>query len=230
MINIFNEFKAVFSTVLVKVATENAIHIEKKDLKNFTVEPSKDKSHGDLACNVAMVVSKKFSDIESLNNPRKLAQKIIDEVKSDEFEKLEIAGPGFINISIRPKYFHNVIANLLKTEGFEFPNLSKGEKINLEYASPNPTGPIHVGHTRGAIYGDVLATLLQKVGYDVLKEYYINDAGNQITTLIKSAYLRYLEALGEKIEIPEGLYPGEYLKAFLPLISGIDRRKEKYRM
>ncbi len=222
MINIFNEFKAVFSTVLVKVATENAIHIEKKDLKNFTVEPSKDKSHGDLACNVAMVVSKKFSDIESLNNPRKLAQKIIDEVKSDEFEKLEIAGPGFINISIRPKYFHNVIANLLKTEGFEFPNLSKGEKINLEYASPNPTGPIHVGHTRGAIYGDVLATLLQKVGYDVLKEYYINDAGNQITTLIKSAYLRYLEALGEKIEIPEGLYPGEYL------IDIGKKLKEKY--
>jgi arginyl-tRNA synthetase len=113
---------------------------------------------------------------------------------------------------IRNILYHN-FPSVLTEENFEFPNLGRdengaGEKINLEYASPNPTGPIHVGHTRGAIYGDVLATLLQKTGYDVLKEYYINDAGAQINNLIKSAHVRYRQALGEKVEISEGLYPG----------------------
>ena len=211
MLNIFNHSKEEFFAVLQKIAVENNVEISQKDFDNFTVEPAKEKTHGDLACNIAMVLSKKFSAIESLNNPRKLAEVIIAKISNENILKLEVAGPGFINIFLKNQIFHQILAELLQKKSFDFPNLGKGEKINLEYASPNPTGPIHVGHTRGAIYGDVLATLLQKVGYDVLKEYYINDAGAQIITLVKSAYLRYLEALGEKVEIPEGFYPGEYL-------------------
>src|SRR3989338_947811 len=211
MLNIFISFKEIFSSAITQIAAENSIQIEEKDLKNFTVEPTKDKSHGDLACNIAMILCKKFSAIESLNNPRKLAQKIIEKTYKKDVEKIEIAGPGFINLFLKPHLFNQVIGKLVLEEKFEFPNLGNGIKVNLEYASPNPTGPIHIGHTRGAIYGDVLATLLQKCGFDVLREYYINDAGSQITILLKSAYLRYLQACGKNVEIPEGLYPGEYL-------------------
>jgi arginyl-tRNA synthetase len=211
VLNIFSSFKEVFASALIKIAAENSVEITAKDLKTFTIEPTKERSHGDLACNIAMTVVKKFAAIDALNNPKKLAQKIIDSINSNDIEKLEIAGPGFINIFLNHQVFYKIIFDLLSKEKFEFENIGHGQKINLEYASPNPTGPIHVGHTRGAIYGDVLATLLQKVGYDVLKEYYINDAGSQITTLLKSAYLRYLQACGENIEIPEGLYPGVYL-------------------
>ena len=211
MLNIFTSFKEVFAASLQKIAQENHLEISDADLKNFTVEPAKERSHGDLACNIAMIVTKKFAAIESLNNPRKLAQKIIENITDENVVKLEIAGPGFINIFLKNQIFYKIISNLLEEKKLQFPNLGHGEKINLEYASPNPTGPIHVGHTRGAIYGDVLASLLQKVGYDVLKEYYINDAGSQINTLLKSAYLRYLQACGRKVEIGEGLYPGVYL-------------------
>lgn len=211
MLNIFNKFRETFAIALQKIAAENNIQIDQKDLENFAVEPTKERAHGDLACNAAMVLSKKFTSVEALNNPRKLAQKIISEISDSNVIKLEIAGPGFINIFLKNEIFHQIVAELLQQEKFIFPDLGHGEKINLEYASPNPTGPIHVGHTRGAIYGDVLATLLQKVGYDVLKEYYINDAGSQINTLVKSAFLRYLQACGEEVEISEGLYPGEYL-------------------
>ncbi len=222
MLNIFNHFKEIFSSALIKIAKENQLQITPKDLENFTVEPSKEKSHGDLACNAAMVIGKKFSAVENLNNPRKLAQKIIEKIIDQNIIKMEIAGPGFINIFLKPEIFYQLVKQLVEEKNFQFPNLGNGQKINLEYASPNPTGPIHVGHTRGAIYGDVLATLLQKVGYDVLKEYYINDAGAQVFTLLKSAYLRYLQACGHKIEIPEGLYPGEYL---IPIGAAL---KEKF--
>lgn len=211
MNNIFNSFKEEFFATLKNIAKENSIELGDDLYKKFTVEPTKDKSHGDLACNIAMVLSKEFSSIEALNNPRKLAQQIIENIHHSDIAKIEIAGPGFINLSLKNQAFHHIIKHLLEAKHIDFPNLGHGQKINLEYASPNPTGPMHVGHTRGAIYGDVLANLLQKVGYDILKEYYINDAGAQIITLIKSAYLRYLEALGETIEIPEGLYPGDYL-------------------
>lgn len=211
MLNIFNNFKEIFSSSLKQIAEENKIEVNLNDLKSFTIEPTRERSHGDLACNIAMVLIKKFKSIDSLNNPRKLAQKIIETTNNKDILKLEIAGPGFINIFVKPQILHQLILDLLENKNFEYSNIGNGAKINLEYASPNPTGPIHVGHTRGAIYGDVLATLLQKVGYDVLKEYYINDAGSQITTLLKSSYLRYLEACGQEIEIPEGFYPGAYL-------------------
>lgn len=237
MLNIYSSFKEIFSSALTQIAAERSILVTAKDFENFTVEPTKEKSHGDLACNAAMVLSKKF-----VMNPRELAQELINKLAPFEkgegatssevaegnlnppsslrfdtsffkggIHKLEIAGPGFINISLKPQIFYRLIEQLLREEKFQFPNLGRGEKINLEYASPNPTGPIHVGHTRGAIYGDVLATLLLKTGYDVLKEYYINDAGAQINNLVKSAYVRYREACGQKVEIGEGLYPGEYL-------------------
>lgn len=209
MINIFNNFKEIFTNTILKIAKENNVEISPQDLKNFAVEPTKEKSHGDLACNAAMVLVKKFVGSE-FANPRKLAEKIISEISHKNITKLEIAGPGFINIHLNNEIFQHLVKEIVEQK-FTFPNLGKGEKVNLEYASPNPTGPIHVGHTRGAIYGDVLASLLQKCGYEVLKEYYINDAGSQIITVLKSAYLRYREACGEKITIPEGLYPGEYL-------------------
>lgn len=212
MLNLFNNFKEIFFAALKDIARENGIELSESDFNSFIVEPAKEKAHGDLACNIAMTLSKRFSSVESLNNPRKLAAKLIEKLQGkNSIQKLEIAGPGFINIFLESAVFYKILSDLLTAGKFDFSDLGRGEKINLEYASPNPTGPIHVGHTRGAIYGDVLASLLSKVGYDVLKEYYINDAGSQIVTLVKSAYLRYLEASGEKIEIPQGLYPGEYL-------------------
>lgn len=211
MLNIFNSFKEEFFTTLNKIAKQNNIDLDDNLYTKFTVEPTREKAHGDLACNIAMVLSKQFSSVDSLNNPRKLAQVILQNINNPDIEKLEIAGPGFINIFLKNQAFHTIIANLLEAKNVTLPNLGNGQKINLEYASPNPTGPMHVGHTRGAIYGDVLANLLQKVGYDILKEYYINDAGAQILTLVKSAYLRYLQALGQDVEMPEGLYPGDYL-------------------
>lgn len=219
MINIFEKYKQIFCDVLTEIAHENKIEITQINFANFIVEPAKEKSHGTFACNAAMALSKSFSSVENLNNPRKLAAEIIKKIatkKSDDFhlnsiEKLEIAGAGFINIFVKNEVLYQILGDLLTAKTVIFPNLGKGEKVNLEYASPNPTGPIHVGHTRGAIYGDVLANLLSKVGYNVLKEYYINDAGSQINTLVKSAYIRYLQACGKNATISEGLYPGEYL-------------------
>lgn len=211
MQNIFQTFKEIFSNTLLQIAQQNAVNLTEDDLKNFTVEPTKDKSNGDLACNAAMVLTKKFAAVSHLNNPKKLAEEIVKNLDQSKIEKVEIANPGFINLFVKPEVFLQTISNFLIEEKFIFPNLGKNLQINLEYASPNPTGPIHVGHTRGAIYGDVLASLLSKVGFSVLKEYYINDAGSQIITLLKSAYLRYLQACGIEKEITEGLYPGEYL-------------------
>jgi arginyl-tRNA synthetase len=211
VLNIFFQYKKIFFVALKKIAKENNIQILEQDFNNFTVEPSKEVTHGSIACNIAMCFSKKFSIINALNSPKKLAEAIINSINDENIEKIEIANPGFINVFLDKKIFYQIVEDLLSSEKYQFPNLGNNIKINLEYASPNPTGPIHVGHCRGAIYGDVLASLLQKVGYDVLKEYYINDAGSQIKTLLESAYLRYLQSFGKQIEIPEGLYPGEYL-------------------
>ncbi len=213
MLNIFNIYKQEFHLVAKKISSERNIIIDENSLNNFSVEPSKDKSHGDLACNIAMILSKNFA-----LTPRELASLLIDKLNNSpdsifvkNVNKFEIAGPGFINIFINNKIFYKLLEEIISKKELDFINIGQGTKVNLEYASPNPTGPIHVGHTRGAIYGDVLAKLLQKVGYDVLKEYYINDAGVQINNLVKSAYLRYLECFGKEITITNDLYPGEYL-------------------
>ena len=175
----------------------------------ITLEPPRDASHGDLSTNAAMVLAG-----QAKQKPRDIAEKIAEHLRGIEgIAKVDVAGPGFINFTMAPAVWQSILPVILG-EGTSYGNSTIGGRkhINVEYVSANPTGPLHIGHARGAVYGDALATLLLKAGYKVTKEYYINDAGAQVVVLAKSALLRYREALGETIEIPEGLYPGEYLK------------------
>ncbi|MDO8534902.1 MAG: arginine--tRNA ligase [Xanthobacteraceae bacterium] len=179
------------------------------DLDRIVVEPPREESRGDLATNAAMVLAKDFG-----LKPRALAEKIAAELaKLPQVENVEVAGPGFINISLADALWLEVLRTAVKSgQDFGRTDLGKGERANVEYVSANPTGPMHVGHGRGAVFGDALANLLAFVGFEVTREYYVNDAGAQVDALARSAYLRYREALGEKIgAIPEGLYPGDYL-------------------
>lgn len=182
---------------------------EDLDLSKITVDPPRDSSHGHLSTNAAMVLAKSTG-----LNPRALAEKIIELLKNDpSVESINVAGPGFINIKLTKPFWQDLIKSMLE-KGISYGRIpmGQGKRINVEYVSANPTGPMHVGHCRGAVVGDVLSNLLQFVGYNITKEYYINDAGKQIEVLAHSVLLRYREALGQKInEIPEGLYPGEYL-------------------
>lgn len=179
-------------------------------LDAITLEPPRDAAHGDLSTNAAMVVGG-----QAKMKPRDLADKLAEKLRAmPDVEKVDVAGPGFINITLAASAWQNIVPAILKL-GNSYGNstIGKGQKINVEYVSANPTGPMHVGHARGAVYGDAIAGLLLKAGYDVTKEYYINDAGVQIDVLTRSALLRYREALGENIgAVPEGLYPGDYLK------------------
>jgi arginyl-tRNA synthetase len=181
------------------------------DLSALTVEPPREASHGDIASNAAMVLAKQAGMA-----PRDLAALFAERLASDpDIEKLDIAGPGFINLTLKESFWPGVLRSIL-LEGADFgrSRMGGGEKVNVEYVSANPTGPMHVGHCRGAVFGDALANLLAFAGYKVTREYYINDAGAQVDVLARSAFLRYLEALGEEIgDIPEGLYPGDYLTA-----------------
>jgi arginyl-tRNA synthetase len=179
-------------------------------IEGITLEPPKDASHGDLATNAAMVLAKAAG-----RKPRELADRIVPLLASDPFiEKVEIAGPGFINLTLAHAFWPSVLRMVLEQgESYGRSAIGKGEAVNIEYVSANPTGPMHVGHTRGAVFGDALANLLAFAGFAVTREYYVNDAGAQVDILARSAFLRYREALGEEIgEIPEGLYPGDYLK------------------
>ncbi len=179
------------------------------DFRRIAVEPPRDASHGDLACNAAMVLAKSVG-----LNPRALADRIAEKIREDgDVAQVDVAGPGFINIRLNAAYWQNHLAAILQSNGaYGRSNLGANTKINVEYVSANPTGPMHVGHCRGAVFGDALANLLLFTGYAVTKEYYINDAGAQIDVLARSVMLRYREALGEDIgEIPAGLYPGDYL-------------------
>src|SRR5918994_4346251 len=179
------------------------------DLSRIVVEPPRDAAHGDMATNAAMVLAK-----DAKAKPRDLAERIAGLLRADPLvEAVEVAGPGFINLTLKASVWPAVLAAVLR-EGAAYgrTNAGRGEKINVEYVSANPTGPMHVGHCRGAVFGDALARLLQFAGFAVTKEYYINDAGAQIDVLARSAMLRYREALGEDIgEITAGLYPGDYL-------------------
>ena len=180
------------------------------DLSRIVVEPPRDPTHGDMATNAAMVLAKEVG-----KKPRELAEGIAAKLRADnEIASVDVAGPGFINLTLKPHVWGEEL-RLVLAAGAEYgrSNIGKGEKVNVEYVSANPTGPMHVGHGRGAVFGDALANLLAFAGYDVTREYYINDAGAQVDVLARSAYLRYREALGEDIgPIPEGLYPGDYLK------------------
>ena len=174
------------------------------------VEPPRDAAHGDLATNVAMVLAKRAG-----TNPRVLAGLIAPRLEAlEEVESAEIAGPGFINLRLAPRVWAGELRTIL-SEAADYGRLAigAGTRINIEYVSANPTGPMHVGHCRGAVVGDALANLLEHAGYAVTREFYVNDAGAQVDVLARSAHLRYREALGRAIgEIPEGLYPGDYLK------------------
>jgi arginyl-tRNA synthetase len=180
------------------------------DLSRVTVEPPRDSTHGDMATNAAMVLAK-----DAGKKPRELAQALAEKLRTDELvAKVEIAGPGFINLTLKPSAWITTLKSAVQL-GSQFGkrDIGAGAPINVEYVSANPTGPMHVGHCRGAVFGDALASLLAFMGFKVTREYYVNDAGAQVDQLARSTYLRYREALGEDIGvIPEGLYPGEYLK------------------
>jgi len=178
------------------------------DRRNVAVEPPRDPAHGDLATNAAMVLAKPAG-----TNPRALAELIVPKLAAlPEIAGAEVAGPGFINVRLTEDSWRDELAQILAAAGdYGRSQLGTGKRVNVEYVSANPTGPMHMGHCRGAVVGDALAALLEYAGYTVTREYYVNDAGAQVQTLARSAQLRYREALGETIEIPEGFYPGDYL-------------------
>ncbi len=209
-----NMLMEAFNAVL---GPEDIIKID-QDLIN--VEPPRDKGHGDVATNVAMVFAKKLSI-----NPRDLAIKICNELgRNDNVSSVEVAGPGFINIKLVDEIWFKSLYFILKAgKDYGSAALGTGKKINIEYVSANPTGPLHAAHARGAVVGDALARLLKKAGYDVCKEYYINDAGSQVDILAQSTFLRYQEVLGDgSIVIPDGHYPGAYLKDIAQKIAKKD--------
>jgi arginyl-tRNA synthetase len=178
------------------------------DTSRVVVEPPRDASHGDMATNAAMVLAR-----DAGKKPREVAEAIAEKLRADDLvEKVDVAGPGFINITLKASAWTAALAGAIAA-GTQYgrSHVGQGTRVNVEYVSANPTGPMHVGHCRGAVFGDALASLLAFVGFDVTREYYINDAGAQVDVLARSAFLRYREALGETITIPEGLYPGDYL-------------------
>jgi arginyl-tRNA synthetase len=179
------------------------------DLARVVVEPTREASHGDMATNAAMVLAK-----EAKAKPKDLAEAIAAKLREDDLiESVDVAGPGFINLTLKTAAWADALRAVLRDgDAYGQSTVGAREKVNVEYVSANPTGPMHVGHCRGAVFGDALASLLVTAGYDVNREYYINDAGAQVDVLARSAFLRYREALGENIgAIPEGLYPGDYL-------------------
>lgn len=207
--NLFKDFQSVLVKELEDMTAAGTLP-DGLDLSRVTVEPPRDPAHGELATNAAMVLAKPAG-----RKPRELAELIAERLRGAEgVAAVEIAGPGFINLRLDEGVWQRQLAGLLRLGArFGESDLGAGTAVNVEYVSANPTGPLTVGHARGAVVGDALASLLEKAGYRVLREYYVNDAGAQVDTLARSAYLRYREALGETIEeIPPGLYPGEYLK------------------
>jgi len=212
--NLFSIYHARIASILDAIAASG--RLPALDHGRFVVEPPKDATLGDLAANAAMVFAKEAK--EHFRSPRELAAEVCFALaQMEDVAQAEVAGPGFINIRLKPQVYGDVLRSALGDPE----NFGKGGqgrvgaltgRVNVEYVSANPTGPMHVGHGRGAVFGDALASLLEFSGCEVTREYYINDAGAQVDVLARSAYLRYREALGEAITIPEGLYPGDYLK------------------
>ncbi|WP_457586202.1 arginine--tRNA ligase [Ensifer canadensis] len=206
--NLFTDFESRIKDIL---ETLDAVREKRSELdfSRINVEPPRDPSHGDVATNAAMVLAKPLG-----MNPRALADLIVEKLKQDpEVTDVSVAGPGFINVRLSVSYWQKLLTAMVRSgSDYGRSTTGAGRKVNVEYVSANPTGPMHVGHCRGAVVGDALANLLAFAGYEVTKEYYINDAGSQIDVLARSAFLRYRQALGEEIgEIPSGLYPGDYL-------------------
>jgi len=169
------------------------------------VEPPKNPDHGDMATNAAMVLSS-----PSMKKPLDIAKKLLMYLKeSPLISDVDIAGPGFLNINLEPDVWGMVLRTILKDpKAYGRSNIGDAKTVNVEYVSANPTGPLHIGHTRGAVFGDALASLLDFVGFDVTREYYINDGGAQVDVLARSVFLRYLEAHGQKVAFEDGTYPG----------------------
>jgi arginyl-tRNA synthetase len=181
------------------------------DQSRVALEPPRDPAHGDMATNAAMVLAK-----DAGKKPRELAETIAEKLRADELVgKVDVAGPGFINLTLKPAAWNEALRQAVRLGSrYGASDIGHGTPVNVEYVSANPTGPMHIGHGRGAVFGDALANLLGFTGFNVTREYYVNDAGAQVDVLARSAYLRYREALGENIgPIPEGLYPGDYLKS-----------------
>ncbi|WP_417797842.1 arginine--tRNA ligase [Terasakiella pusilla] len=205
--NFFKVFHSNLSDIVTKLGEAGDLP-EGLDTSRITCEPPRDATHGDVATNAAMVLCK-----QAKMKPRDLAEKLAPEIeKIAHVVSVEVAGPGFINVKLSDEFWHARLKDVLNA-GTDWgqSDMGEGQTVNVEYVSANPTGPMHVGHGRGAVVGDALALLLAKAGYKVTKEYYINDAGAQVDVLARSVYLRYREAFGETVEIPEGLYPGDYL-------------------
>ncbi len=189
------------------------------DRAAVTVEPPRDAAHGDMATNAAMVLAKPAG-----MKPRDIADALAALLAADpRVSVAEVAGPGFLNMRLAPAVWQGVVKAALDVDGFGRSTMGQGQKVNVEYVSANPTGPLHVGHTRGAVFGDALASLLDFAGWDVTREYYINDGGAQVDVLARSVYLRYLEAHGKQVAFPDGTYPGDYLietgKALMALVG-----------
>ncbi|SBV32918.1 Arginine--tRNA ligase [uncultured Sphingopyxis sp.] len=206
---LFSRFSDHIGAALDALAARNALP-DGLDRSGISVEPPRDPAHGDVATNAAMVLAKPAG-----MNPRALADLLVAELgKLDEVTEASVAGPGFINLRLADDSWRDELA-LIFSEGRDYgrSTMGQGRRVNVEYVSANPTGPMHVGHCRGAVVGDALAALLEYAGHEVIREYYVNDAGAQVDVLARSVHMRYREALGEDVgAIPEGLYPGDYLK------------------
>ncbi len=216
--NLFSEIRALVLDALTQMQSEGVLP-EGLSFDNVAVEPPRDAAHGDMATNAAMVLAK-----PAKMKPRDIADALAGKLAADErISSAEVAGPGFLNLRLNPSVWQGVISTVLQN-GTDYgrSQMGHGLKVNVEYVSANPTGPLHVGHTRGAVFGDALASLLAYSGYDVTREYYINDGGAQVDVLARSAFERYREANGLSPEIAEGLYPGDYL---IPIGEAL---KEKY--
>ncbi|NOX40266.1 MAG: arginine--tRNA ligase, partial [Alphaproteobacteria bacterium] len=207
--NLFADIKSLVLVCLTEMQSERALPVD-LDFSAVAVEPPRDALHGDMATNAAMVLAK-----PARAKPRDIAAVLAEKLLRDaRIMTADVAGPGFLNLTIDPKAWLDIVSTtLVKGGDFGRSNMGQGRRINVEFVSANPTGPLHVGHTRGAVFGDTLASLLDFAGYDVTREYYINDGGAQVDVLARSVYLRYLEANGQKVQFPEGTYPGDYLIA-----------------
>ncbi len=205
--NLFDDIKALVLDGLDALTRDGTLPAG-LDFANVTVEPPRDPAHGDMATNAAMVLAKPAG-----LKPRDIALALVDRLTADaRVAQAEVAGPGFINLRLADGVWQRLVAGIL-TAGADYGRVTRGQgkRVNVEYVSANPTGPMHVGHTRGAVFGDALANLLAHAGYDVTREYYINDGGAQVDVLARSVYLRYLEAHGQEVAFEDGTYPGDYL-------------------
>ena len=205
--NLFDDIRSVVLSALEAMQANESLSAD-LDFSNVAVEPPRDAAHGDMATNAAMVLAK-----PAKMKPRDIAEMLAKHLTNDaRIESVEVAGPGFLNMRLSTSLWQGVFGAVLE-QGSDFgrSDMGQGKKVNVEYVSANPTGPLHVGHTRGAVFGDALASLLDFAGYDVTREYYINDGGAQVDVLARSVYLRYLEAHGQEVAFEDGTYPGDYL-------------------